>query len=67
MSATQFLQLDLVAYIDKVLADSGLPAANLKLEITETVVIQDPTQVVSIMQTLRDRGILLGIDDFGTG
>jgi EAL domain-containing protein (putative c-di-GMP-specific phosphodiesterase class I) len=31
------------------------------------VVIQDPTQVVSIMQTLRDRGILLGIDDFGTG
>ena len=67
VSATQFLQLDLVAYIDKVLADSGLPAANLKLEITETVVIQDPTQVVSIMQTLRDRGILLGIDDFGTG
>ena len=67
VSATQFLQLDLVAHIDKVLADSGLPAANLKLEITETVVIQDPTQVVSIMQTLRDRGILLGIDDFGTG
>ncbi len=67
VSATQFLQLDLVAQIDKVLADSGLPSANLKLEITETVVIQDPTQVVSIMQTLRDRGILLSIDDFGTG
>ncbi|WOD38184.1 EAL domain-containing protein [Nodosilinea sp. E11] len=67
VSATQFAQADFVAQVDRTLQDSGLPAANLKLEITETVVIQNPDQVVPVMQTLRDRGICLSIDDFGTG
>ncbi len=67
LSALQFAQPDFLAQVDSVLADSGLPAANLKLEITETVVIQNPEQVVPIIQTLRDRGIRLSIDDFGTG
>ncbi|OKH45186.1 hypothetical protein NIES30_20635 [Phormidium tenue NIES-30] len=67
LSALQFAQSDFLAQVDSVLADSGLPAANLKLEITETVVIQNPEQVVPMIQTLRDRGIRLSIDDFGTG
>ncbi|MBW4461797.1 MAG: EAL domain-containing protein [Nodosilinea sp. WJT8-NPBG4] len=67
LSALQFAQPDFLAQVDSVLDDSGLPAANLKLEITETVVIQNPEQVVPIIQTLRDRGIRLSIDDFGTG
>lgn len=67
LSATQFAQLDFVSHIDHILAESGLPPDNLKLEITETVVIQNPEQVVPIIQSLRDRGIRLSIDDFGTG
>ncbi|MBD1915491.1 MULTISPECIES: EAL domain-containing protein [Cyanophyceae] len=67
LSALQFAQPDFLAQVDSALNDSGLPAANLKLEITETVVIQNPEQVVPIIQTLRDRGIRLSIDDFGTG
>ncbi|PZV08416.1 MAG: hypothetical protein DCF32_04890 [Leptolyngbya sp.] len=67
LSALQFAQPDFLAQVDSVLADSGLPPANLKLEITETVVIQNPEQVVPMIQTLRDRGIRLSIDDFGTG
>ncbi|MBE9156904.1 EAL domain-containing protein [Nodosilinea sp. LEGE 06152] len=67
LSATQFLQPDLVAIVDSILANSGLPAANLKLEITETVVMENPAQAVQMIQALRDRGIRLSIDDFGTG
>ncbi|MFQ4135267.1 EAL domain-containing protein [Nodosilinea sp. PGN35] len=67
LSALQFGQPDFLVQIDHILADSGLPAANLKLEITETVVIQNPEQVVPMIQNLRDRGIRLSIDDFGTG
>ncbi|PSN05734.1 hypothetical protein C7293_31560, partial [filamentous cyanobacterium CCT1] len=67
LSTTQFLQPNLIAIVDAALAESGLPPANLKLEITETVVMENPTQVVQMIQTLRDRGIRLSIDDFGTG
>ncbi|HSM81983.1 MAG TPA: EAL domain-containing protein, partial [Nodosilinea sp.] len=67
LSTTQFLQPGLVGHIDAVLAASGLPATNLKLEITETVVMGNPDQAVQVIQALRDRGIRLSIDDFGTG
>ncbi|WP_017299850.1 EAL domain-containing protein [Nodosilinea nodulosa] len=67
LSATQFLQPNLVSIIDDILVDSGLPPANLKLEITETVVMENPDQAVQMIQSLRDRGIRLSIDDFGTG
>jgi diguanylate cyclase (GGDEF)-like protein len=67
LSATQFLQPNLVAIVNNILAASGLPPANLKLEITETVVMENPDQAVQMIQALRDRGIRLSIDDFGTG
>ncbi|MGB3200803.1 MAG: EAL domain-containing protein, partial [Nodosilinea sp.] len=67
LSTTQFLQPNLVDLIDDILIESGLPPTNLKLEITETVVMENPTQVVQMIQALRDRGIRLSIDDFGTG
>ncbi|MGB3311895.1 MAG: hypothetical protein WBA86_19270 [Nodosilinea sp.] len=42
LSTTQFLQPNLVAIASGVLVESGLPPANLKLEITETVVMENP-------------------------
>ncbi len=67
LSAAQFLQPDLIAQINKVLQESSLPSTNLKLEITETVVIQNPQQVIETIKTLRNQGISLSIDDFGVG
>jgi EAL domain-containing protein (putative c-di-GMP-specific phosphodiesterase class I) len=50
-----------------VLADTGLPAEQLVLEITETVLMQDLEGTVAKLQELRRLGLLLSVDDFGTG
>ncbi|MGL6282484.1 MAG: putative bifunctional diguanylate cyclase/phosphodiesterase, partial [Microcoleaceae cyanobacterium] len=61
------LQPDLPQIIDRVLAETGLPASNLKLEITETVIMKEPQEAIAILNELAERGIQLFIDDFGTG
>ena len=67
LSGAQFVQPDLLAQVDRVLARTGLPAHCLILEITESVVIQNAEVVMASMRALRERGIQLCIDDFGTG
>lgn len=67
VSAYQFAQPDLVQQIDDVLVETGLPPQCLKLEITETVIMQNVTSVANIICQLRERCIQLSIDDFGTG
>ncbi|WP_456697442.1 putative bifunctional diguanylate cyclase/phosphodiesterase [Aeromicrobium sp. P5_D10] len=49
------------------LDDSGLPAERLELEITEGVFMDDPREVVDVIQTVRSLGVGIVIDDFGTG
>ena len=49
------------------LADSGLDARYLELEITESAVMQDPDAALELLQRLRALGVHLAIDDFGTG
>lgn len=49
------------------LADSGLDARYLELEITESAVMQDPDAALELLQRLRALGVHLVIDDFGTG
>lgn len=61
------LQSDLPQIIDQVLAETGLLAKNLKLEITETVIMKEPQEAIAILNELAQRGIQLFIDDFGTG
>lgn len=53
--------------LSSVLADSGLPPACLKLEITERVMMQNTDQVISLLKGVRALGIGLAVDDFGTG
>jgi len=67
LSTKQFLQYDLLERVEIALANSGLAPKALKLEITESVVMQNETAVTSTMAALRARGIQLCIDDFGTG
>jgi diguanylate cyclase (GGDEF)-like protein/PAS domain S-box-containing protein len=66
LSATQFLQPDLLEQVDTILARSGLPPSALKLEITESM-LGDSEPLMATISALRERGIRLCIDDFGTG
>jgi len=67
ISSKQFMQLDFVGELESILKETGLPATALKLEITETVIIENPTSVADILRDLRSLNIQLCIDDFGTG
>jgi diguanylate cyclase (GGDEF)-like protein/PAS domain S-box-containing protein len=67
LSAKHFQQPDLLAQVLGVLEATGLPARNLKLEITESVLMASPEAQVAVIRDLRRAGIQVLIDDFGTG
>jgi diguanylate cyclase (GGDEF)-like protein len=67
ISAAEFRQRDLPRRIAKVLEATGLPAKQLKLELTESVLIQDIPVTLEMLGELRELGVGLAIDDFGTG
>ncbi|HEY5341344.1 MAG TPA: bifunctional diguanylate cyclase/phosphodiesterase, partial [Candidatus Aquilonibacter sp.] len=57
----------LVGHVWSALTQSGWLPANLQLEVTEQLLIEDIPSAVSTLEQLRDRGISIAIDDFGTG
>ncbi len=67
LSSKQFGQPDLVGSIARVLQESGLPASSLKLEITESIVMDDTETTIGKLHELKALGLQLAIDDFGTG
>jgi len=67
VSPVQIKSPGLVLNIVRILADSGLQAARLELEMTETVLIQDDEATLSVLHNLRDLGVRIAMDDFGTG
>ncbi|MGH8519400.1 MAG: putative bifunctional diguanylate cyclase/phosphodiesterase, partial [Panacagrimonas sp.] len=67
LSARQFSDPRLLAYIDEALLESGLRPALLELEITESAVMHKPAAAAELMRTLTGRGVRLSMDDFGTG
>jgi len=67
VSAVQFVRSSVTSDALQALADSGLPARRLELEITETSMIKDPTVVLSVLHGLREKGVHIALDDFGTG
>jgi EAL domain-containing protein (putative c-di-GMP-specific phosphodiesterase class I) len=67
LSPLQFKQPDLVDRIQGVLAALGLEGDGLKLEITEGVIMEDPTDAIEKMEGLKAAGIRISVDDFGTG
>jgi len=67
LSAKQFLQPNLVEDIRKLLGELALPPEALKLEITESTVMADPSAAVEMLHQIKSLGIHLAIDDFGTG
>lgn len=67
ISARQFAQPDLIQQIDQILEETCLAPQSLKLEITESAIMNNAQSAKVILQQLRDRQIQLCIDDFGTG
>jgi diguanylate cyclase (GGDEF)-like protein/PAS domain S-box-containing protein len=67
LSTRQFQHPTLVADIARTLAETGLPAHQLKLEITESALAHDMDSAVQTLYELKTLGIQLAIDDFGTG
>jgi diguanylate cyclase len=67
ISALQFRRLDLVDTVRRALADNGVAAKYLEIELTETAVMSDPEESVDTLERLSRMGILVSVDDFGTG
>ncbi len=67
LSAKQVSQHDFLEQVESALSKSGLDARNLKLEITESVVMENAEAAAAMFKRLRGLGIQLSIDDFGTG
>ena len=67
LSGKQLIQPDLIEQIDQVLLHTGLDARTLKLEITESVIINNTESAISMLLQLRALNIELQMDDFGTG
>lgn len=67
LSSKQLACVDLVQQIEQVLQQTGLDAHHLKLEITETAVMDSAETAKGVLQQLRGLGIQLYVDDFGTG
>jgi diguanylate cyclase (GGDEF)-like protein/PAS domain S-box-containing protein len=67
LSVKQLAQPDLVEQVGRILCESGLAPECLKLEITESVFMEDPESTASVLWQLKQLGVQLQIDDFGTG
>ncbi len=67
VSPIQFRSPDLVSAVQKALARSGLAAARLELEITESVLMADSDATLATLHQLRALGLRISMDDFGTG
>ncbi|WAL59402.1 two-component system response regulator [Thermocoleostomius sinensis] len=67
LSARQFVQTNLIQQIDQILFETQISPFHLKLEITESNIMNNTKLVTSILKQLKKRRIHLSIDDFGTG
>jgi len=67
-SSVQFRNCEkLLAEIQQVLLETGLPANKLDVEVTESLLINQEGELFDMLKSLRDMGVELSIDDFGTG
>ena len=67
VSPQQFRRCDINALVAKILAETGFPAGQLELEMTESGLMDNQNKAVEVLNNLRNQGIRLAIDDFGTG
>ncbi|NMM31492.1 MAG: EAL domain-containing protein [Cellulomonas sp.] len=67
LSARHLSDLALPSQVAEALMTHGIPPALLVLEVTETGILTDPARVDVVIGTLRDLGVAIAVDDYGTG
>jgi diguanylate cyclase (GGDEF)-like protein/PAS domain S-box-containing protein len=67
LSARELMNPSLIAQIQKILRENGLVPSNLKIEVTESTVMEHSDRSLSVLKRLSAMGIVLSTDDFGTG
>jgi diguanylate cyclase (GGDEF)-like protein/PAS domain S-box-containing protein len=67
ISGRQLNGADIVGTVRRILAETGCDARVLGLEITESAVMEDPREAITLIRALHELGIEITIDDFGTG
>ena len=67
VSARQFLQEDFVAQVLALVEQTGADPAQIKLELTESLLLDNVDNVIAIMRALKTHGLGFSLDDFGTG
>ncbi|HET9463711.1 MAG TPA: EAL domain-containing protein [Thiobacillus sp.] len=67
LSPRQFSDAHLIDDIDAILKETGMDPAHLQLEVTESAAMENPVRSFEMLDALRQRGLHVYIDDFGTG
>ncbi|HEX6735759.1 MAG TPA: EAL domain-containing protein [Azonexus sp.] len=67
ISARQFSLPNLVEQVTALLDQTGAPASRLKLEVTESILLDNTSDIIAKMVALKARGVSFSLDDFGTG
>ncbi|PAU89698.1 hypothetical protein CK507_02155 [Pseudomonas sp. WN033] len=67
LSSRQLLEQGFAERVAQILAETGLPASSLVLEITESLLMQDGPQTLATLRELESMGVRIALDDFGTG
>ena len=67
LSAIQLLRDDVAHVVERALTLNGLPGGRLKLELTESALVDDPAGAAATLEALKALGTTLAMDDFGTG
>ena len=67
VSAKQFLQVNFVEQVQEIMQRTGIDPKGLKLELTESMLVDNVEYIVATMNTLAETGVRFSLDDFGTG
>ncbi|HVS25704.1 MAG TPA: EAL domain-containing protein [Burkholderiales bacterium] len=67
LSPYQLREQDLCDRITEIMLQTGVPANQLEVEITESVLVENAENAIAVLNTLKSQGIAIAIDDFGTG
>jgi diguanylate cyclase (GGDEF)-like protein/PAS domain S-box-containing protein len=67
LSVRQYLHLGIVEDVARLLAETGVPPNKLRLELTETILMDEKTASRSVLERLDELGVQLAVDDFGSG
>ena len=67
VSALDVATEDFAEEVGRLLDEAGVPASQLALEVTESALIRSPAEAIKTLTKLRERGIRLSVDDYGTG